>query len=362
MLQAATGQLPLASVVSKFVEGIPAHCPLCKQGTDSVYHRVFECPCKAEERKKLVTPRVAARARERGEKSLLLNRGIAVLPSGLPARPLEKVPLAQWEYPDGTSRPEFEDAFRAEDGHVYTDGSCFYSSCKDLAHAGWAAVQIDSEGQWTKALYGCVPDAFSQAAVVAEHVAVVFVAGNAADALELKCDCAAVVNGFAPGYKHAAGPERPQAGFWREVKTRGQWPNLQSISKVKAHLALADASTHAELLDIQGNDKADFFAKKGAQLHSSKWSACAIDDYKREVSTQVQAIRAVGNMLATYPSAKLLWPPAETPSSLDVAGNDECWQPLQPELSLDSEHAQQPDWEGEELAALELFGDDALAM
>ena len=57
------------------------------------------------------------------------------------------------------------------------DGSCKPHVFADLSRAAWAAVQIDDQGEITRALTGVVPAHLPQIAQAAEHVAVSVAAG-----------------------------------------------------------------------------------------------------------------------------------------------------------------------------------------
>ena len=95
-----------------------------------------------------------------------------------------------------TTDEEDELVFKECDGDVFCDGSCFFSTHSRLAAAGWACVQVDSEGNLLKAMYGCVPAHIEQTAVNAKHCALVCAASAIETRAQIACDCAAVVNGW----------------------------------------------------------------------------------------------------------------------------------------------------------------------
>lgn len=333
-----------------------------------MHHRVFSCNAMADCRAKLVSKIAKDRAAEAGTGSLLCNRAIPVLPHWLPVRRLRDDPGARWEYPDGSIKPEDGDTFRIGEGDIYTDGSCYHSADKRCAHAGWAAVQVTGEGAWVRALYGCVPGAFGQSAVVAEHIAVLYAAANAQGDIVVKSDNSAVVDGFKSGYAKVAAAGKPQAGIWRELKMGGHLAKVQAILKVKAHRDIGDAASEADRVDILGNDSADTFAKKGASLHSAGWAATAVQDLQREVVRQGRVVIAIGNVLAQWPSARELWkrqPQDDTASAevqdsehLDlvpraIVGPDDLWG---------AESGGQDQWEDEESACHDLWGDEGLCL
>ena len=172
------------------------------------------------------------------------------------------------------------------------------------------------------------------------------------------------------GYKHVAGPDRAQAGLWREMHTRGHLERVESISKVKAHLTEGETTTQQEWLDFRGNDKADQFAKKGAQIHVEGWVAATIADYRRGQGLQAQGVQAIGRMLAQYPPARKLWPKVDSDESQhqgvpdgQVPGDVIRLVPgVEAADQVELEAGDTQDWDHEEQVALDWFGDDAMAV
>ena len=217
-----------------------------------------------------------------------------------------------------------------------------------LAHAGWACVQLYTDGTMRKALRGCVPATHQQSAVTAEHCAILWAAANTwEDAVQVYSDCSAVVTNHRQGYRVAGRASKQQAGFWREIKHSGKWDQISSILKVKAHREAQEAVDAHDLLLIKGNGFADEHAKSGAMLHSNSWPATAIRDRLREEGLQVRLIGAMGQMLASCGPAGKLW--AKDAS----VHNIECEHvPEQASLEHTQAHA-----EAEE-AGRDILGDD----
>ena len=106
-------------------------------------------------------------------------------------------------HPPAHNVPEVEyinmgpgDLFDPADGGVYGDGSCLNPASKWLARAGYAAVQVNQEGDVIRGLFGNVPSAFPQTSLAAEFVAFANAATHASVGCEYVGDCQAVLSSF----------------------------------------------------------------------------------------------------------------------------------------------------------------------
>eukprot|EP00973_Karenia_brevis_P026781 3695670-Karenia_brevis.AAC.1 len=150
--------------------------------------------------------------------------------------------------------------FQAEDGPIFTDGSCLDPSGTH-PRAGFSAVQIDDAGTVIKAVYGTVPLGWKQDANVAEHFGIIHADGHAADGTTAVVDCKAVTSAWSNGLTWAAGPRRPQGGFWREMSFRiSQGRSFAGVEKIKAHRDI-DQLEGVDRWRAQGNRQADIHAK-----------------------------------------------------------------------------------------------------
>ena len=74
--------------------------------------------------------------------------------------------------------------------------------------------------------------------------------------------------------KWASWPHRLQGGFWKDARCELQaWRECGtepfSVQNIKSHLALDDIVDGSLAWVVLGNDRADEFARKGAELHAS---------------------------------------------------------------------------------------------
>ena len=67
-----------------------------------------------------------------------------------------------------------KNVFSAAQGDLYVDGSCSWGTHPEAARAGWAAVQLDDDGQVLAAAMGTVPGHFQQRAVEGEQHALLW--------------------------------------------------------------------------------------------------------------------------------------------------------------------------------------------
>ena len=149
---------------------------------------------------------------------------------------------ALWNKPGGYSIGESGshddieiDDCKSEDGEVYFDGCREDSKDKELAGAGWAAVQISDDEKLAKVMFGAVPCHLEQSAGNAEHLALLMGGTRIRDKNVGVFDCQAVISGWSRGYRLASGGKRPQAGLWRQVRREGTWSKIERLAKVKAH-------------------------------------------------------------------------------------------------------------------------------
>ena len=132
-------------------------CDLCKKQADTTEHRLLQC-----EEVDYITiefmPKGLVHAMSCDPLSLTVQRGwLTCLPCPEPSAVDEVRTL-----PEGI---DFE-PFMPSEGPVYTDGSCFEGNWGNAARACFSAVQIDDEGDLTKAIYASVPAGSPQNAVM----------------------------------------------------------------------------------------------------------------------------------------------------------------------------------------------------
>ena len=179
------------------------------------------------------------------------------------------------QFIDTTEGDDF--VLNPQEGFIYGDGSCLFPNVKLLARAGWAIVQLDSQGNLLKAVFGNVPSTFFQDSLTAEFAA--FSAAFDNGILSTYAgDCKGVLDSFfvGPRFVHSA---RPLADVWKTIHVRyPEWSKrICNVKKVKAHMS-RDQVDHDPILlrDFLGNAEADRLARLGAELHEPSLSDISI--------------------------------------------------------------------------------------
>ena len=223
-----------------------------------MFHRCYVCPALQAERDMHVSQEVLVAARSVGSQyreqfahGIFPDPG-AILPTGFPERACQVL----WHNrpPDGLW-----------EGHIFTDGSS--SGCGALRRAGWAVVAVDDVVNLKAAAYGAVPSDVlpGQSARDGEDYAAATAGQFTLDPLTLYIDCEgtiATING--PKHK-ALGAQGPRAHVW--IRLLISYDEVKAV-KVKGHATERDVEVGRTFhLFKRGNDLADTFAKKGADIH-----------------------------------------------------------------------------------------------
>jgi ribonuclease HI len=305
--KAFSGGTLTAAKFSRLGFEVEDKCPLCGLEADSVRHRAWECSCRphlnptdasepddvkkevpeAEQRRRAEVRREAKKA---GPESWLYERGLGTKV----VHPMANMGSRSITYTNGW------EMFRPEGGPIYTDGSCIDPS-GSMPRAGYAAVQINDQGDIIRGLWSSVPSPWPQEANTAEHIALFHAFEHAQPGCRILSDCMTVVKGWINGIAWASGPKRPHGGIWRELAASIQKGNgVTSVEKTKAHRDLAQLEGD-ELRHGRGNAAADSKAGVGAALHDispgdRKWVAA-------QESMELDAVMEMARALGAWPSS-----------------------------------------------------------
>ena len=236
-------------------------CTFCGNSADTVYHRCFTCPGISTRAELALGPELYSEILEAGPDSILANR--CLRPAFLKQE--EPSPTTVCEFIDSGDG----DSLLESDGEVFGDGSCYDSSYSDLAHSGFAVVQLDSNDQVLRAIYGCVPSIMPQTSLAAEYAAFYTFVAFSSNCVYVG-DCQDVLSGFEGPFSDALGPSSMHACTWKACLLKGGRKfkdKVKGVVKVKAHRALSDVEGPAEIRRFKGNEAADDLAKRGALLH-----------------------------------------------------------------------------------------------
>ena len=125
-------------------------------------------------------------------------------------------------------------------------------------------MQLDIEGNLTRAVSGSLPSFLPQSATFAEHV----VALRACSFVQLGgtvvVDCQGLLTSHLGGHAVATSACRATAGLWLSYTGR----HLFEMQKTKAHRTLDEAQACGDSMSFHGNRLADLHAKAVAQAVS----------------------------------------------------------------------------------------------
>ncbi|CAK0874849.1 unnamed protein product [Prorocentrum cordatum] len=204
------------------------------EAIDSVWHRIWICPQGASVR-------------------IALDQDL--LEEAISAGEQDPLYSSLWvPVPELELEPPVEDFIRYFDANgpidpftlphnakVFSDGSVWDPKTDVGARGGWAAVEVDGDGNLIRGLMGSIPRGLPQTAVLAEHHGFMHTIEHQdqdpppEEEAELNAfvDCSALIWGSKDLSKASRGTT-VQSGHWRRIKRVA--PRAWTIHKVKAHL------------------------------------------------------------------------------------------------------------------------------
>ena len=255
----ATAQIYDGQRVCEHDPDAQVSCALCGSPDDSMYHRVYDCPCFPTSFELDRTDRIVDEARARARLcTIFWFRGLPPS-SWYPELPFAEQPFAE----------DFG-SLNIVGGHVFTDGSggtetkdprlrrCGYGVAWILANGG----MLNTLGGRAGILHGKI-QSVARAELLAAVVALELCA-NATQRVIIWTDCMFVVNGFARGRRRR---HLTHADLWERF-----WKAHDAISPpVLVHKVWRSHVTTAEItaglvspLEAYGNEAADKLAARGA--------------------------------------------------------------------------------------------------
>ena len=276
-------------------------CPLCNASLDTVFHRCFTCVHSARQAEIALGTRLYDQILAAGDESMLATRCI------MPSPPMTSAPSRSTLFE--CINMSAGDTFAPSDGEVFLDGSCLFSNTAPLARAGFAAVQINAEGDVLRGLYGCLPASMPQTSLAAEYAAFATFLDNI-DRGAFVGDCQEVIDRVNGPLADAISAANPLACFWKSLVLRhglDLGDKITDVVKIKAHIQEHDDMDSSTRFRTRGNGAADKFAKLGASLHAPAPSDVAA--YKKAKGD----LRALANhMIGTLSSFNLSRPEMQT--------------------------------------------------
>ena len=237
-------------------------CNVCYSALDTVYHRCYTCAGITGRAKVACGDPTFQAILDAGQDSMLGNRCLLAEPL------MESVPSRDLLIEYVNMGPS--DGFLKKDGKVYGDGSCLHPNCKPLCRAGFGLVQVDSNGDVIRGMYGSVPAPLPQSSLSGEYSAFCTAAACSEKGCTYVGDCQEVLDCY-EARQNALLCDVSFACVWRLMSLRcpNFRENIVKVEKVKAHKCIESVVEEGgDLLDFHGNYHADLFARMGAELHS----------------------------------------------------------------------------------------------
>ena len=244
-----------------------AFCKICGHTQCTLWHRRYECDAWRPDRQTR-TPSYLLEAASRITNPTLRERfakGLLPAPAAIIPLPLTKAQVTtQWVNKPASGRLT---------GTLFLDGSATGGQIPFLRRAGWAIVQVDTEGKLVAAAFGAVPwdAAPAQVAKDAEDYAVFMLTLVATQPFSIHVDCAGTV-GAARNPLAGTKPRHLRAHLWDEV-----WKHFNElhVNKTKAHATEIDIEQGITTRwEMQGNTLADEYAKSGVEAHGITTQHC----------------------------------------------------------------------------------------
>jgi len=242
-----------------------ADSPLCSCGQeDTLLHRWWSCPLLQEVREHTVSEETLAALADTTfeERNVLLRSGL--LPDQSPlARPLHKDNNFIFWAQDGSETPRQQHF----SGRVFTDGSCFKGPSVSFSRAGGSVVSLLPDGGLRAAICGPVWAGLPQTSQAAENVAFAAATELSMPGSKVFIDYKGLVSNLTEPWREILHHNKKYSGFLRSAMRNLAWGKLD-IRWVRAHQDLRQQfATEEDRHQAVGNNLADEWAKKGANIH-----------------------------------------------------------------------------------------------
>ena len=237
-------------------------CDLCRAATDTMHHRIYECPGASFLRDTLVDPLELEELLTDAHAHPWQTRAVRPHP-GAAAPP----PRAA-----GVEFIAYTDAGHTFGGDIFIDGSCMPGQ-PGLARAGFAAIEVDASGRTLGAVYGTVPPHLPQTSGAAEHAALAAAAPFLTRPATFHADCLAVVrSAFSPP---ASWAKLVHGGMIKHLHNGHAFDKVRDVVKVKAHQRPGAEAAPVERWRAAANNAVDEAAKEAVRLHPAPSEALA---------------------------------------------------------------------------------------
>ena len=279
-------------------------CPLCGQGQDCLWHRVWFCEhkdvaaarCEAAPQWLIRKARAAPDHEELKWTRGILQHGEELLkpPVMTGGSKLEVCDEEQWE------------ATRSDGMWWFSDGSCSREMDVSLNRAAWSVVFYNAR-TWEKAAVASGPVwatllQTSQAGEFAAYAAARQIGKTMAAEQVGVTDCSSVVAAVNADVEDRLGWRKKCAGVMRDTLEYESGAELKDMLNVRSHTALSSASNAREEFMWKGNDCADQEAKEAVKEH---WKDVQdeeeLEKWRQENKEVAMVCKVIGKTLAQFP-------------------------------------------------------------
>jgi hypothetical protein len=273
---------------------VPTTCVRCGAPSDSLHHRLFQCPATHDLRQEFLHDSDIDNLR-RSESRRSLMIGFQIMPSFTPDRPeglgCEKPHVQYWTH-NGQKIDELME------GIIFTDGSCTKIGPPTWSRTGWAVIKMSANGDLIATASGRVGKQLPQTPAAGEYVAAL-VASGFQRATVAYSDYMNLNGVESIPLEAALHPKGTYSGIRRRIRG-GMAPEFR-IKHCKGHVDVQSCQGDAEATFLAlGNGHADRVAGAAA--------AATQQPSPGEVRIWTEESALLGRWLKFVPRALVLWP------------------------------------------------------
>ncbi len=238
-------------------------CRLCGAPRDTLHHRLWYCPCTAEERDAIAGQQLIRRARAAGEADRFYTTGVFPHPGDTWPSAAEEPDIRVTRHDGGPTEGRL--LFH---GHFYPDGSCSTHVIPELRRASLAVFIKNDKGEDVVTVDTPLWKELPQTPQAAEYAAYAVATQYLGGPSTMHGDCENVVRDASAGPKAQLSARKRYAGIMRYTHSDpAQLRCWREVRKVKAHVNLAAIIDPEEWRHADGNAKADAAAKEALSRH-----------------------------------------------------------------------------------------------
>ncbi len=276
---------------------VSPRCRLCGAPRDTVFHRLWHCPCTEEERRTIAGPQLVRKARDAGEGNRFYSTGVFPHPADVWPSPVHEPDIRITRHDDGPTQGRL-----LVQGHFYPDGSCTTHVIPELRRASLAVMVKDEIGNHVMTIDTPLWRELPQTPQAAEYSAFAVATQYLGGPSVLHGDCENVLRdaNAAPGAQLNA--RKRFAGVMRHTHSDPAQLRLWTeIRKVKAHVDVASIADPVLRSHADGNARADAAAKQAVSRHPAPPPA-EVTMLETSLSEAAKIVRLIAATMPKWPA------------------------------------------------------------